>query len=186
MEKREFLKELQNRLNSLPSDEQNEILQDIEEHFNVGLEEGKTETQIADSLGSPHQLAKDIKANYHVEKAKEHTSTENVFKATLAVIALGFLNLIIVLGPLLAVAGIIVSLWGISVSFILQFVAFIGKMIITPDAFQLFELFFSITIVGIGLFLGVAMYYVTKYAIKIFIKYLNYNVRIVKGGATND
>lgn len=185
MNRHEFLKQLQNALNHLPDQERNEILQDFKEHFDIGRSEGKTDEEIAASLGSPHQLAKDIKANYHVEQAKENASTGNVLRATWAVIGLGFLNLVIVLGPLVGIAGIIVSLWGVAASFILQFLALLGKIIIAPSTFHTFELFFSITITGIGLLIALGMYFVTKYAIKVFIQYLNFNIRIVKGGMQN-
>ncbi|OEH53507.1 hypothetical protein AQ616_13475 [Oceanobacillus sp. E9] len=184
MNKHEFLQKLQAKLTNIPDHEQKEITRDIEEHFIAGLEEGKTEEQIADSLGSPQQLAKDVTANYHVEKVNQNTSSENIFRATWAVLGLGFLNVVIVLGPLLVVASIVISLWTVSASFVFQFIALIVKVIITPSAFQLFELFFSITLVGLGLLLGIAMYYVSKYLIHLFIRYLNFNIRIVKGGAS--
>ena len=36
--------------------DQADILNDYEEHFRIGLENGKTEAEIAGSLGSPEEL----------------------------------------------------------------------------------------------------------------------------------
>ena len=65
MAKNNFLKELSKLLKKLPEEERIDILQDYEDHFAFGLEEGKTEEEIVKSLGSPSQIAKEILANYH-------------------------------------------------------------------------------------------------------------------------
>ena len=57
MNKNEFLKQLEMCLAQLPQAERNEIMQDFEEHFAVGLESGKTEQQICEDLGSPQSCA---------------------------------------------------------------------------------------------------------------------------------
>ena len=60
MNKETFLKQLDASLTKLPQDERRDIIQDYEEYFAIGLEEGKTEEQIAGSLGSPSQIAKEM------------------------------------------------------------------------------------------------------------------------------
>ena len=53
----EFMAHLYNALKNLSPQEREDILNDYEEHFRIGLEMGKSEAEIADSLGSPEELA---------------------------------------------------------------------------------------------------------------------------------
>lgn len=57
MTKTEFLQELYNHLQTLPKNERDEIIQDFEEHFSAGEENGKTEEQICAELGNPYNCA---------------------------------------------------------------------------------------------------------------------------------
>jgi hypothetical protein len=57
MTKTEFLQQLDNCLYSLPFADRQEIIQDFEEHFAAGLEQGKTEEQICSELGNPQSCA---------------------------------------------------------------------------------------------------------------------------------
>ena len=54
----EFLNALEMALCGLDAQEKREILEDYREHFSLGLAAGKTEEEIALSLGEPEQLAK--------------------------------------------------------------------------------------------------------------------------------
>lgn len=54
----EFLNALEQALSGLDSQEKCEILDDYREHFALGLAAGKTEEEVARSLGDPVQLAK--------------------------------------------------------------------------------------------------------------------------------
>lgn len=57
MTKAEFLQQLQNHLLPLAAADRDEILADFEEHFQAGLESGKTEAQICEELGNPYSCA---------------------------------------------------------------------------------------------------------------------------------
>lgn len=57
MIKTEFLQQLYSYLSPLTPAERDEIIQDFEEHFSVGMESGKTEEQICDELGTPQSCA---------------------------------------------------------------------------------------------------------------------------------
>ena len=54
--KQDFLDRLKASISCLPLQDQADILNDYEEHFRIGLENGKTEAEIAGSLGSPEEL----------------------------------------------------------------------------------------------------------------------------------
>ena len=57
MTKNDFLNTLYQSLLYLPAKERQEILQDYEEHFAAGIEEGKAEEEICRALGDPKEIA---------------------------------------------------------------------------------------------------------------------------------
>ncbi|MDR1002632.1 MAG: DUF1700 domain-containing protein [Oscillospiraceae bacterium] len=57
MNKNEFLTDLNNSLIRLSKSDRDDILLDYEEHFRIGCENGMSEEEICDGLGSPQELA---------------------------------------------------------------------------------------------------------------------------------
>ena len=104
MNKEQFLKQLNDSLTRLSLEEREDILQDYEEYFEIGMEEGKSEQEISKSLGNPRQISKELMASYHLGQVEQTTSAGNVMRAVWAVIGLGFFNLVIVLGPFVALS----------------------------------------------------------------------------------
>lgn len=186
MTKKQFLSQLDSALKSLPADERQDILQDYQEHFDIGMEKGNTEEEIAASLGSPTQIAKELLAAYHLEKVEATTSTGNILRAMWAVVGLGFLNLIFVLGPFIALTGVMFAGWTSGIALVLSPAMVIADAIAHPETFQSFFLFISIMFCGLGLLVTVGMYIATKAVARGFIRYLKFNVKIVKGGYKYD
>lgn len=60
-----YIVELEQLLQDIPQEERQEILQDYREHFRLAQAEGKTQEEIARSLGTPEALAAEILAEYH-------------------------------------------------------------------------------------------------------------------------
>ncbi|CAM3247580.1 DUF4097 domain-containing protein [Filibacter tadaridae] len=79
MTENQFILELESALKKLPAEELADIRQDIREYFTDGREDGKSESDIADSLGSPDKIAQELLATYSfVEtKTKEPISSLN-------------------------------------------------------------------------------------------------------------
>lgn len=182
MTKKQFLNDLKAALRRLPDDECEEIIQDFMEHFTVGQEEGKSETEITSALGSPQQIGKEMLATYRLEQVETKHSAGNIFRAFWAVIGLGFFNLVIVLGPFIALVGILFSVWISGVAFIVSPLLVFLNVFIIPGSFELFDLFVSIGLCGLGLFIVIGMYFATRAIVSGFIKYLNFNINLVKGG----
>src|SRR5690625_3134407 len=152
MTKKEFLTELKSLLIQISEDERKDIMQDFEEHFQIGLEEGETEEEIASGLGSPEQIAKELLATYHIEKMETTASAGNMLRSVWAVISLCFFNLIIVLGPFIAVASVLLGGWILSLTFVASPILVILNGLVHPSLFEVFELFVSMILAGIGLF----------------------------------
>lgn len=185
MNKKQFLSKLESSLKSLPAHERQDILQDFEEHFTIGLQEGKTEEQISASLGSPHQIAKDMVAAYHLERVETKATFGNILRAVWSTIGLGFFNLVIVLGPFIALAAIIFSGWITGIAFMASPFLFLINILLYPETFTLFYLFVSIATCGIGFFVVIGMYFATRTLMQGFIRYLRWNVNLIKGGLKN-
>ncbi|WP_042224820.1 HAAS signaling domain-containing protein [Oceanobacillus manasiensis] len=182
MNKTIFIKKLEKALEKLPPEEQQDVLEDFREHFHAGLQEGKEEEEIANALGSPNQIAKEIIATYYLDRVEEKSNVGNIFRAVWAVIGLGFFNLIIVLGPFIALLGCIVGGWAVGIAFVCSPILLLLDFMFYPDSFRLFDLFASIALTGLGIFITIAMFYVTRFIAKVFVRYLSYNAKLVKGG----
>ncbi|WP_100010563.1 HAAS signaling domain-containing protein [Lentibacillus sediminis] len=183
MNKRQFLHKLQAALNKLPEKEQKDILLDFEEHFQVGTgEEGKTEEEIAEALGSPQQIAKEMTAAYYLEQADQSSSAGNIFRAAWATVGLGFFNLVIVLGPFIALISVVFAGWVAAVAFMASLPLVLIEAVIYPELFLWFDFFLSIALLGVGLLLAIGMLYATRLISKGFVRYLHFNTKLVKGG----
>ena len=64
MTENQFIIELQQALHALPAEESNDIILDLREYFVNGRNDGKTDREIADSLGSPDEIATDLLSTY--------------------------------------------------------------------------------------------------------------------------
>ncbi|MGE7604445.1 DUF1700 domain-containing protein [Peribacillus sp. NPDC097675] len=180
MNKEQFLKQLEASLKRLSLEERQDILQDYEEYFAIGIDKGKSEQEISASLGNPRQIAKELLASYHLQQVEQTTSAGNIIRAVWAVIGLGFFNLVIVLGPLIALLGLVFSGWVMSVAFTLAPFGILINLFI--GEFRLFDLFASIGLCGIGIFIAMGMNVATKALFKGFIRYMKFNISLVKGG----
>jgi len=70
MTEKQFIIELEKALNALPVEESNDIILDLREYFANGREDGKTDKDIADSLGSPDEIAADLLSSYLLVEKK--------------------------------------------------------------------------------------------------------------------
>ncbi|MFS0574555.1 DUF4097 family beta strand repeat-containing protein [Sporosarcina sp. 179-K 3D1 HS] len=70
MTENEFISRLEAALKPLPVEERDDIVQDIREYFTEGREDGKTDEELADSLGSPQEIAKELLAHYPLSETE--------------------------------------------------------------------------------------------------------------------
>lgn len=180
MNKEQFLKQLESSLKKLSLEERQDILQDYEEYFAIGIEKGKSEQEIAASLGQPKQIAKELMASYHLGMVEQKTSVRNILSAVWAVIGLGFFNFLIVLAPFCALVCIVLSGWLVSAAFILSPLGILINLFI--GQFRIADMLLSLCLCGIGIFVAMGMFVATKAIINGFIRYLKYNITFVKRG----
>ncbi len=73
MNKREYLNQLSLLLNDLEENNKNELLRDFEQHFDQGIMMGRSEEEIAETLGDVRLLAEELKLTVDQPSIKEET-----------------------------------------------------------------------------------------------------------------
>ncbi len=193
MNKKEYLNKLAKLIKKLPEEDREDIISDYEEHFRIGMENGRSEEDISKALGNPELVAKQIKAEYMIKKAEDRPSASSILEAIMAVTALGLFNLVFVAIPSLGIGAILLSL--VVIGFVVIFMGILTMMspFLQPVFPQYIHLPIHAGIVGtlimivsgagliiLGTFLVVIMTYVAKWFYNLAIKYLKSNLRSIK------
>jgi uncharacterized membrane protein len=186
----EFIRIIRSRLEgTLPKDELDDIISDYAEHFSIGKANGRTDEELWRSLGSPDDIAREIKVMHLVKKAEDDQSCRNIFHAVIATLGLGLFNLVFVLVPfiLLVVMLVVIFLIGVcftifgpiaSVFSVLQILGIPASAIwFSPMA----GLFFSIGMTTFGLLLIIGDYYLARFFYHVGIQYLKWNFSVITG-----
>ena len=77
MTENQFIVELETALKRLPKEEKDDILQDIQEYFTDGRQDGKSDSEIAASLGTPEKIAEELLASYLLIEDKVEVPSTN-------------------------------------------------------------------------------------------------------------
>jgi|GEM_PF-1084785 len=100
MNKTEYLTALKVNLKGLPSGDIEDALEDINEYFEMGLRESRTEEEIARGLTSPRAMARAIKADYSIKDLEREFSIKKILVMVTTLMGLGFINMVFL--PLIA------------------------------------------------------------------------------------
>ncbi|KKK56410.1 hypothetical protein LCGC14_3064810 [marine sediment metagenome] len=87
MTKEQFLTQLKKSISGLKEVEKKEILYDYEEHFRMGLENKKTEEEIAESLGNPKILGKSFKIDAFLGEGAEGSRAVSVLEGRILLLS---------------------------------------------------------------------------------------------------
>lgn len=189
MNKKEFLEKLKFMLSDLPDTELDEIVYDYQEHFESALMQGKSEVEVCEDLGDVRVIARQYRASAKIEKASANKTIPNIFNAIFATVALGFFNVVIVLGPFMAAFGIIVGMFGASIGISLGGLATAVSSfgvaylpIDIPSSISFPILFFTgIGLACLGILFFICTYYLLKVLYIITLRYLKWNLNVIKG-----
>jgi len=78
MNKKEFLKILSRELRGIPEEERSDIIIEYEEHFEAGINRGRSEKDMANSIGNPVMIARELKAATLINIAEKDSSIINI------------------------------------------------------------------------------------------------------------
>lgn len=178
MTKKQFISILESRLAILPADERREFIQDMEAHFAFGLQNGRTEKEIAEELGDPFVIAREALGDLHPLQAPPANERNTVAKAF---IATGLALFGLIAYPLLAALWITGGGVALSAAAAVISPALVVVDYILQDSFYPAKLFLSIALVGFSLFLWQASRLIFSALTKLTRGYSNWNTRVMKG-----
>lgn len=110
-----FLSELRMGLSGLPQSEIDETVADYEAHFAEGAAAGRSEAAIANALGDPARLAKELRAEAGFKRWETERSAGSLVSAVVALLGLATLDLFFLLPIVFAVGGILVGMFGAAI-----------------------------------------------------------------------
>lgn len=178
----EFLETLNSLLSRVPEKERQEMLYDYQEHFEIGCADGRSEKELAEELGDPNVIARELLADYLISKAETDQTATNMFRAIFAAISLSFFNIVFIVGPVAALLGTYLALCVTAIALTLSPLGIIASSLMgySTETFA-FSFFVSLTLVSSGLLMSIGMIYVGKYFYYLILRYIKFNLRMVKG-----
>jgi uncharacterized membrane protein len=156
----------------------------------MGAAEGKSEEQIAQSLGNPRAIGKSYTIDALLEEPKNggEVKAASVLRAVFASISLTFFNVIFILGPFLGLVGVLIGLWATAGSLGISGAAVILSplvALVAPGLFALggfggaFLFFAGVGVAGLGVLACIGMWKLTRLFVRGTAAYLRFNARIV-------
>lgn len=109
MTREAFMARLREGLIGLPPQAVAEVLADYETHFAEGAAAGRSEAEVAQALGDPSRLARELRAESSLRRWEQERSPGAAAAAVFALLGLGAIDIFILLPLLMGVAGVIVA-----------------------------------------------------------------------------
>ncbi len=106
-----FLSELRMGLSGLPHNEIEETIADYEAHFSEVLAAGRSEGAIANALGDPARLARELRAEAGFRRWESERSAGSLIGAVIALLGLATLDLIFLIPFVCVVGAILLSMF---------------------------------------------------------------------------
>ncbi|WP_308637671.1 HAAS signaling domain-containing protein [Paenibacillus silvisoli] len=181
MIREQYLKQLWELLSPVPERLRREWMFDYEEHFRMAAEHGRSEAEAANELGDPRVIAKELLLNYRVGEAENKSgSITLVSRAVLAAVSLGFFNLIFVLGPYVALLGVLLALWATAIAVGLSSVMAIYEGLYGGGITLLQGTFMAMALIALGMLIGAGAHWLTRAVAKMTLGYLKFNSRVMR------
>lgn len=176
-----YLQHLWELLAPIPEHLRRDLMFDYEEHFRQAAEHGQTEEEAAHELGDPRLIAKEMLLGYRVEQAESRNGgITHVSRAVFAAVSLGFFNLIFVLGPFIALLGVLLALWVSSIAVGISSLAAIYEGVFGEAWSPTQGIFVAITLLALGMLLGALSHWLTRKVSRVTLQYLKFNSRVIR------
>jgi uncharacterized membrane protein len=181
MNRAEFLARLKRGLVGLPAAMADEIIADYESHFADGLAAGRTEQQVADALGNPDKLARELKAEAGAKAWGQQPTPSNAMGAIFGIIGLGAVDILILLPLVLPVFGTIfaILIGGVGILIAGGTSLIVGPFLGLPGG-ALAAVLMGVGLIGLGIFTVAVMAVLIKLLIDATIWYARLHYRVVK------
>ncbi len=110
MNRQAFMVRLREGLRGLPPQAVADIVADYEAHFTDGAAAGRSEDEVAQALGDPDRLARELRAESTLTRWRDERSPSAAASAIFAVLGLGAIDLLILLPVLMTIGATIFGL----------------------------------------------------------------------------
>jgi uncharacterized membrane protein len=111
MTRNEFIRRLRSGLKGMPAAEQAEMVADYEAHFDAGAAEGRSETEIAEALGNPARLARELRLEAGIKQWREDRSPSAAWTAVVGILGLATIDILILVPIILPIIASILALY---------------------------------------------------------------------------
>jgi len=105
MTRQDFIGRLRAGLGGLPPAAIAELVADYESHFDDARAAGRAESEVADALGDPDRLARELRAEAGLKRWEAERNPSAAASAVFAVLGLGAIDILILLPILLSIGG---------------------------------------------------------------------------------
>jgi uncharacterized membrane protein len=129
MTRDEFLRRLRRGLDGLAPEAIGDIIDDYEAHFDAAAAEGRSDAEVAEALGDPSRLARELRLEAGIRRWEEVRSPSSAWTAVIAFLGLGAIDILVLLPILVPAIGIII---GIYAALLGIFIAGGAAMIVGP------------------------------------------------------
>ena len=140
-----FLSHLREGLSGLPPQDADEIVRDYEAHFAEGVAAGRSEEDVAAALGDPDRLAKELRAEFRLQRLEKKGGALEIVRTIFALGGLATLDLLVLL-PITALVGGL----ALVAALVFTIVALIGVVQFLTVPWQSFEGIADVTAAFLG------------------------------------
>lgn len=117
-------------------------------------------------------------------KQKPDNESYNTLRSIILFLTLLFFNLIIVLGPFVAIMATIIAFYALAITLGLSsllMVTFALIIIYKAPLFSLALFFGGVSLASFAILLGISLIFISKWAIRLSLKYVELNSKIIVG-----
>lgn len=111
MTRADFMARLRRGLAGMPAATIEDIAADYETHFADAQAAGRSEQEVADALGAPGRLARELRAEAGLKKWEEQKNPSAAAAAVFAVLGLGAIDILVLLPIVMSVIGTLFALF---------------------------------------------------------------------------
>lgn len=115
MTRTEFLEHLRRGLSGMPQATIDDIVADYDTHFSDALAAGRNEADVAEALGNPARLARELRAEAGMKSWETSKSPSSATSAVLGILGLGALDILILLPIFSGLVGTLVGVFAAAI-----------------------------------------------------------------------
>lgn len=182
MNRATFMMQLRRGLAGLPQNEIEDICADYENHFADGASRGRSEDEVAEALGDPGRLARELRAEVGFKRWEQNRSAGNFLGVVLALLGLATIDIVFLFPILCALAGIF---FGFAVAFLALIVAGVFLLFNMLPIFDhaisnlMMQAVVAVGLLGAGIGGGALLIMVLDWSARMLVRYARLHYRLL-------